>query len=113
MNEPLGLELDLDSKLLVIKSLLNNLHRRKKMPDVHTSHCCIVHGCKYQDSDCTVTTGTEPQQYDCEYCTDDRKDTMYFATKLYGNLTRLDQRKPLSGVDKRLYNTLFEYILSK
>jgi hypothetical protein len=39
------------------------------MPDVHTRHCCAIHGCKYcQDDICTVTQGLEPQEHPCETC---------------------------------------------
>lgn len=33
--------------------------------DSHTGHCCINHGCKYGDEDCTVTSGEKPQSYEC------------------------------------------------
>lgn len=36
--------------------------------DVHTEHCCIVHGCKYCDPNCTVTTKKQPQSFPCESC---------------------------------------------
>ncbi len=37
--------------------------------DVHTEHCCIVHGCKYgKDDECTVVQKRQPQSYPCEYC---------------------------------------------
>jgi hypothetical protein len=37
--------------------------------DVHTEHCCIVHGCKYsKDEECTVMTRKEPQSFPCESC---------------------------------------------
>jgi len=35
---------------------------------VHTSHCCVRHGCKYGDEDCPVVLGTHKQKYDCEDC---------------------------------------------
>lgn len=38
--------------------------------DVHTEHCCVVHGCKYGDDDCPVTTGRKPQSFPCEDCAD-------------------------------------------
>lgn len=41
--------------------------------DVHTSHCCKWHGCKYGDDDCTVTLGA-PQEYPCEFCAMDYED---------------------------------------
>ena len=38
--------------------------------DVHTEHCCIVHGCKYglSSAGCTVCDGIAPQSYPCESC---------------------------------------------
>jgi len=36
--------------------------------DVHTRHCCSVHGCKYGDEECTVATLQKPQSYPCEMC---------------------------------------------
>jgi len=38
------------------------------MKDVHTEHCCIVHGCKYSDEKCTVTTRRLKQSHGCENC---------------------------------------------
>lgn len=38
--------------------------------DVHTDHCCIVHGCKYGDASCPVETGQKKQSYLCAVCTD-------------------------------------------
>lgn len=36
--------------------------------DVHTRHCCVTHGCKYNDNNCTVTRKTKLQEYRCEDC---------------------------------------------
>ena len=44
-----------------------------EIKDVHTEHCCAIHGCKYRDPCCTVTTGKAPQSYDCEDCMYDRE----------------------------------------
>ena len=41
--------------------------------DVHTEHCCATHGCKYNDSDCPVTTGRKKQSFPCEICGEDLK----------------------------------------
>jgi len=35
---------------------------------VHQSHCCIDHGCKYNDKDCPVVSGQIKQKYPCEDC---------------------------------------------
>jgi hypothetical protein len=41
-----------------------------KDKDVHTEHCCKVHGCKYGDETCSVVTGLKKQSYPCENCGD-------------------------------------------
>jgi hypothetical protein len=38
--------------------------------DVHTEHCCVVHGCKYNDPHCSVVGYNIPQSFLCEYCED-------------------------------------------
>lgn len=38
--------------------------------NVHTEHCCFVHGCKYGDDDCPVATGKQMQSFPCESCKD-------------------------------------------
>ncbi len=41
----------------------------KQIKDVHTEHCCVLHGCKYGDDDvCTVVTKRATQSYVCESC---------------------------------------------
>lgn len=38
---------------------------------VHSTHCCILHGCAYCDQYCPVTElKTEKQEYTCEICHD-------------------------------------------
>lgn len=37
------------------------------MKNVHTEHCCIIHGCKYGDR-CAVSTGELRQTFPCEEC---------------------------------------------
>jgi hypothetical protein len=37
--------------------------------DVHTEHCCVIHGCKYgKEDECTVSTGAKAQSFKCELC---------------------------------------------
>lgn len=36
--------------------------------DVHTEHCCKVHGCKYGDAECSVVTRQKRQSFACEDC---------------------------------------------
>jgi hypothetical protein len=41
----------------------------EQIKDVHTEHCCILHGCKYSDDAfCTVVTRKADQSYICESC---------------------------------------------
>lgn len=35
---------------------------------VHTSHCCLWHGCKYTDPKCVVVAGKYAQEHPCESC---------------------------------------------
>jgi hypothetical protein len=47
--------------------------RTKK--DVHTEHCCALHGCKYSwqrqlIDECTVVSSEKPQSHMCYYCSD-------------------------------------------
>jgi hypothetical protein len=35
---------------------------------VHRTHCCIVHGCKYNNTECPVASGDLVQDYPCEWC---------------------------------------------
>ncbi len=38
--------------------------------DVHTGHCCSLHGCKYGNDACTVLNFPDTQEYPCERCTE-------------------------------------------
>jgi len=42
----------------------------ERVRDAHTEHCCVVHGCKYGNPDCTVTAGAG-QSSPCHTCKDD------------------------------------------
>lgn len=44
---------------------------------VHVNHCCVIHGCKYGDSDCPVKNGNIPQMYLCESCTNDGIESLF------------------------------------
>jgi hypothetical protein len=39
-----------------------------KVSTVHTSHCCLEHGCKYDDPNCPVAKGEQKQEGPCETC---------------------------------------------
>mgnify|MGYP001610754264 CR=1 FL=1 len=38
---------------------------------VHTSHCCVLHGCKYGYSNCPVCLRKADQEHICEDCSED------------------------------------------
>jgi len=46
------------------------VYPKDQTKDVHTEHCCAIHGCKYGDSYCPVEKGKKPQSYLCESCHD-------------------------------------------
>lgn len=42
--------------------------------DVHTGHCCLSHGCKYDDKNCTVMSFERGQEHGCEECWNEDHD---------------------------------------
>ena len=53
---------------------MKNSNNNKHMQDVHTSHCCLEHGCKYgKDEVCTVMTKTAPADGSCWDCFEDQE----------------------------------------
>jgi len=42
----------------------------QKKYDIHRTHCCTEHGCKYGDKDCPVELGLIKQDYICIICLD-------------------------------------------
>ena len=41
---------------------------------VHSTHCCLMHGCKYGRADCPVILELTKQVYPCEDCNEDNLD---------------------------------------
>ena len=39
-----------------------------KDKNAHTEHCCVKHGCKYNDENCPVISEVQTQSYYCEFC---------------------------------------------
>lgn len=35
---------------------------------IHSTHCCVIHGCKYGDKDCPVVNTNISQVHPCEDC---------------------------------------------
>ncbi len=57
--------------------------------DVHTEHCCLMHGCKYRDINCTVMNGRKKQSTLCESCRYEGITSMkMFNDVLNGNVKR-------------------------
>ena len=51
-----------------IQNLLMKRLSKRQVKDVHTEHCCLEHGCKYGDDDCSVTNYHQKQSFPCEMC---------------------------------------------
>jgi hypothetical protein len=65
--------------------------------DVHTEHCCLEHGCKYNNPECTVTTGQKVQSYSCETC-----DFVEETERVRGEEFRRQVAETLEKVDSLL-----------
>lgn len=50
---------------------------------VHTSHCCRYHGCKFGDVDCPVYLLEVIQEYPCERCGDEGRETLKDIPKIH------------------------------
>lgn len=50
--------------------------------NVHATHCCKWHGCKYGDPDCPVVAGKVKQKYLCEECEYDLENEEYYKMTL-------------------------------
>lgn len=71
--------------------------------DVHTEHCCFVHGCKYgKDDECSVVTGKKKQSHPCESCDYDEEMNALYAPDLASLRQQLaekdDEHRSLSVV---------------
>lgn len=58
------------------------------MKDAHTEHCCLEHGCKYFDPDCTVMSGEKEQSYECEDCMLEKDDPQNKRIKALEDMLR-------------------------
>ena len=59
--------------------------------NVHTEHCCKLHGCKYGDKDCPVVLDIQKQSYLCERCEEDLVDAQGL-TEYYFSLLSDEER---------------------
>ena len=61
----------------------------KHEKDVHTEHCCQIHGCKYGERlFCSVSALGVPQSYPCEWCAvdfcdEDERDHAYELNEMF------------------------------
>jgi hypothetical protein len=62
---------EITSLLLKRKNLIIALGKKQTEKNVHTEHCCVIHGCKYGDPNCPVEKGVLVQSIPCEYCESD------------------------------------------
>lgn len=72
--------------------------------DVHTSHCCLKHGCKYgydnpelremlgPNDVCTVANGSKRQEFPCELCRDQEDHERECHAELRAALASRDQQ---------------------
>lgn len=72
------------------------------MIDVHTEHCCLLHGCKYRNDDCTVITEKAPQSFVCEACQSEEP----FNVQYEDQITLQRCREEIDGIDIRLIQLL-------
>lgn len=59
------------SPLRLVQAMLEPQPEPEDKRDVHTEHCCLIHGCKYAYEDCTVVSEEKVQSYPCEWCDDE------------------------------------------
>jgi hypothetical protein len=76
----------------------------EKDGDVHTRHCCIEHGCRYGEEDCSVVTGRKPQEFPCEDCDHESSPKVLKATR--------DNTLTLQEVEKSLRRQFGREILN-
>jgi len=58
-----------------------------------SSHCCIIHGCKYGYKDCPVCLGVVKQEYLCECCFEDEIQKQMSEIQLWNKIDKLFIKK--------------------
>lgn len=72
---------------------MSDTHAR--VTDVHTEHCCLRHGCKYdwhQIGGCTVTSGKKQQSFPCEHCESEIEEEYADAVHVNEIITRIEDK---------------------
>lgn len=54
-----------------VLQMMSEVQAASDLKNVHTEHCCVIHGCKYGEEDCCVVTKRLPQSFNCERCEED------------------------------------------
>jgi len=65
--------------------------------DVHTEHCCVVHGCAYYVSFCPVALKLKNQSFPCPFCLGVMPELPF---KISEPLLREDIWDQLTGIDR-------------
>lgn len=81
--------------------------------DVHTEHCCVIHGCKYGDDGCTVYSGEKEQSYPCEHCDYDQeylnhmdaRHALHKAMRLIEHVNKTTELD-MSNIEKSIKNVI-------
>lgn len=70
--------------------------------DVHITHCCALHGCKYCNEDCPVTNALASQEYMCEECEGEVVSPIFSDKPIIVNVSILDGLNIFFNVKKFL-----------
>ena len=70
---------------------------------VHKSHCCLIRGCKYDESNCPVVTGIVIQEQPCEDCISESIPTVadIVVDECTSDSDILEVVGPLASLDNR------------
>jgi len=76
--------------------------KKTEIKDVHTEHCCAIHGCKYgKDEECTVVIEAKKQNYvqsyPCESCGDKFATVKDMIKSLHPTYDSLDNQIIMYG----------------
>jgi len=77
--------------------------------DVHTEHCCVVHGCAYYVSFCPVALKLKNQSFPCPFCLGVMPELPF---KISEPLLREDIWDQLTGIDRLVTTIVFRWLFS-
>ena len=81
--------------------------------DIHTTHCCKYHGCKYDDPHCSVFEGPKEAEYECEICAGEKDFATDVLYVLYDYYNRLETENKLPQEYRNIYNELLALKLKR